>query len=501
TDSLKDSPEPPQTDEQGHYVGPASGVSFLSRIQKRLKVQSPGYLNTSVFNFGDRPLPGQDSSFAILPPRPVAESMVKRYFDFAATTHRFLHRPTIESWLEMLYDTNGSMLYKESARSQTALLFMVFAHSNNYQNFCSSPLPLSARFFAVAEHQLSMEKGEIRLAHIQARLAQCFYLLAQSRLNHCWTLFGITAQLAMALGIHRKSRVDPKTSDRLDYVDLECRKRTFWCAYNLNTYLSAALGRPMTFHDEDIDQALPLCVDDDQIYPGYGTRLIEGSSLLASAPVAQIKLSRIVARVMRSLYGIKSCSTEEHLVFAARFNRDLSEWRDSISYLLDTAGPSALYVKLVLRQRDVLKLAYWHAQILVHRPFLLKSLSSIFSSGREKGTDYLRLRHEEIRMNIQLCIDAAIEITKHINLINNAGELYSTLFFIPYYGFCAVVILYVFSIQRRVETPETCLDCFRLASRCHAQIESIATNGSLMQRYGVVLQELRLEVLRNNTYL
>ncbi|KXH59635.1 finger protein [Colletotrichum salicis] len=32
TDSLRNSPEPPQTDEQGHYVGPASGVSFLSRI-------------------------------------------------------------------------------------------------------------------------------------------------------------------------------------------------------------------------------------------------------------------------------------------------------------------------------------------------------------------------------------------------------------------------------------------------------------------------------------
>lgn len=132
--SLRNSPEPPQTDEQGHYIGPASGVSFLSRIQKRLKVQSSGYLNSSVFNFGDRPLPGQDSSFAILPPKTVAESMVRRYFDFAATTHRFLHRPTIQSWLEELYDTNGFMLYKESARSQTALLFMVFAHSSNYQS-------------------------------------------------------------------------------------------------------------------------------------------------------------------------------------------------------------------------------------------------------------------------------------------------------------------------------------------------------------------------------
>lgn len=132
--SQRNSPEPSQTDEQGHYVGPASGVSFLLRIQKKLQVQSPGYFNMSVFNFGDRPLPGYDSSFAILPPKPLADTMVRRYFDFAATTHRFLHRQSVEAWLDELYDTNGALLYKESARSRTALLFMVFAHSNNYRS-------------------------------------------------------------------------------------------------------------------------------------------------------------------------------------------------------------------------------------------------------------------------------------------------------------------------------------------------------------------------------
>lgn len=135
-----------------------------------------------------------------------------------------------------------------------------------------------------------MEKGQIRLGHVQARLAQCFYLLAQSRLNHCWTLFGMTSHLVMALGIHRKARIDPDTSrNRLDYIDLECGKRTFWCAYNLNTYLSAALGRPMTFHDGDIDQELPLCIDDDQLRPGpTAPSVVVGPSLL-SATIAQVK--------------------------------------------------------------------------------------------------------------------------------------------------------------------------------------------------------------------
>lgn len=134
-----------------------------------------------------------------------------------------------------------------------------------------------------------MEKGEIRLASVQARLQQCFYLLAQSRLNHCWTLFGITAHLVLALGIHRKSRVDPKTLHGIDYIDLECKKRTFWCAYNLNTYLSAALGRPMTFHDDDVDQELPLGVDDDQLRPSSNPPPVVLGPSITSATVAQIK--------------------------------------------------------------------------------------------------------------------------------------------------------------------------------------------------------------------
>ncbi|KAF4472113.1 hypothetical protein FALBO_976 [Fusarium albosuccineum] len=504
--SMRNSPEPSPTDEQGHYVGPASGVSFLLRIQKKLQVQfqSPGYLNSSIFNFGDRPLPGHDSSFAILPPKQLAESMVKRYFDFAATTHRFLHRPSIEAWLEELYETNGAMLYQETARSRTALLFMVFAHSNNYRSQPTSDTKSSiqesaessARFFAVAEHQLSMEKDQIRLAHVQARLAQCFYLLAQSRLNHCWTLFGITAHLAMALGIHRKSRVDVKASNRVDHVDLESRKRTFWCAFNLNTYLSAALGRPMTFHDEDIDQELPLCIDDEQLRFGLTPQPTVSGPSITSATVAQIK---ILARILRALYGIHPRSTEEHFTLAAKFSQDLKEWREHISYLLDTDGSSAMFVKLVLRQRDVLKLAFWHAQILVYRPFLLKSFTSLANYGVDG--DLLSSRQQEMQQNINICIDAATNIIEHIDRIATAGELYSTLFFIPYYGFSAVVILYVYAIQQRAELPETYSRHFRLASKCHAQIEGIATKASLMQRYGVVLQELRLEVLRNNNYL
>lgn len=105
-------------------------------------------------------------------------------------------------------------------------------------------------YFAASENHLLSEKGTIKLTSIQARLAQCFYLLSESRINHCWSLFGTTARLALAIGLNRRRRREMIT----DYVEEECRKRVFWCAYSLDNLLSAALGRPRIFHDEDIDQ-------------------------------------------------------------------------------------------------------------------------------------------------------------------------------------------------------------------------------------------------------
>lgn len=87
------------------------------------------------------------------------------------------------------------------------------------------------------------------------------------------------------MGLHRKRRAEPKT----DLIDHECRKRVFWCAYSLDKYLSSALGRPRSFYDEDIDQQLPTCVNDLDL---YSDRLISSSSKAQSimlAPIAHIK--------------------------------------------------------------------------------------------------------------------------------------------------------------------------------------------------------------------
>lgn len=143
--------------------------------------------------------------------------------------------------------------------------------------------------------------------------------------------------------------------------------------------------------------------------------------------IPKIRLSRILARVLRALYGVQPPSTEDYFTLAAGFTQDLLQWRQGISYLLDADGSAAMYVKLVLRQRDVLKLASCHAQILIYRPFLLKSFTNVVA-GASTSDSLSPTRKQEMQQNIQRCVDAAAQITEQIDDIYAAGELYSTLF-------------------------------------------------------------------------
>lgn len=287
--SLRVSPEPSQTDLQGHYIGPASGVSFLLRVQKRLHQAVTFSQASSIFTFGDAPLPEPDAASCLLMSREEGQELLGRYFDFAVPTHRFLHRPTVEQWLEEFFSTKGVMRDQEDASARKAVLFMVFAQAQVYLPECS-PGEDSARYFLAADQYLLKERGSIRLTSVQARLAQCFYLLGQSRINHCWSLFGTTAHLALAIGLNRNRRGFPSVD--ADRVESECRRRTFWCAYTLDSYLSAALGRPRTFHDDDIDQEMPSTIEDLELMakarPSRTSSQLKQSLMLA--PVAHVRL-------------------------------------------------------------------------------------------------------------------------------------------------------------------------------------------------------------------
>lgn len=140
-------------------------------------------------------------------------------------------------------------------------------------------------FFAAAEQRLSVEPGPVKLESIQARLAQCLYLMGSSRINQAWYIFGTTTQMILAIGLHRKRSHSSAESP----IDAECRKRVFWSAYTLDRYFSVILGRPRVFRDEEIDQELPERVNDaDLATHSVGTKS-SSKQCVSDAPVFHAK--------------------------------------------------------------------------------------------------------------------------------------------------------------------------------------------------------------------
>ena len=62
-----------------------------------------------------------------------------------------------------------------------------------------------------------------------------------------------------------------------------------------------------------------------------------------------------------------------------------------------------------------------------------------------------------------------------------------------YVAFCAVVVLYIFSIQQRTEGQDSWIEYLQTGEKCQNHLAHIATEHSLVQRYIIVLEELRLE--------
>lgn len=116
----------------GQYIGPSSGLTFLVRAQKRLRETASLRREASIFTFGDAPLPNFDTSFFEIPLHAEAVSLMKTYFDFAFPTHRFLHRPTVEGWLDDFYNRRKQVNVPPGTRERNSLVLIMLAHAKLY---------------------------------------------------------------------------------------------------------------------------------------------------------------------------------------------------------------------------------------------------------------------------------------------------------------------------------------------------------------------------------
>lgn len=282
---------------EGQYFDNTSSLTFLHRAWKRLSTQRnrqlPDFLNgvekrQKLTSAGDAPI---NTSFnASLPDRDLAQDMFNFYFDTCVVTYRFMHRNTVQIWLDSMLSNveQGTPLCHGLNSAKAAVIFTIFAivtfrkarvvgRSDMTIDEETRYLQQSDPYLCTATELLESETGLPRLESAQARLIRVLYFLQTSRMNQAWYTFGHALQIISALGLHRRTKrgmrsIGTDSPDAVDYIIFQCRRRTFWVAYTIDLYLGVVLGRPRHFHDEDIDQEWPDCInDEDMVAEGPST--------------------------------------------------------------------------------------------------------------------------------------------------------------------------------------------------------------------------------------
>jgi hypothetical protein len=129
------------------------------------------------------------------------------------------------------------------------------------------------------------------------------------------------------------------------------------------------------------------------------------------------RLARIISGILKDLYGIQLIRPDVRISLAKKHSGELSRWQQGIAHFLEVE--SSLLNPLFQRQSTVLRLAYAHAQILVHRPFLLSNFANL--TRRDYSSRTMNTGTEE---NVMECLKAAMSIAAIVNDMCEGGQIF-----------------------------------------------------------------------------
>lgn len=339
----------------------------------------------------------------------------------------------------------------------------------------------SDELFCEALRLTESETGFPKLESAQARLIKVLYLLMSSRFNRAWYAFGHALQVLSAMRLHRREdHKRPSSAYKRDYIEEQCKKRTFWVAYTLDKYLGVIFGRPRHYHD-DIDQDFPDAVNDEDM---TATGPLESDNdCHIDSLISHAKLAQIAERISREVHSIKVVPDEERLTAAHRLGAELRQWRVSLPPFLGATNPSSLITGF-RRQAMALRMSYSHAVMLAHRPFLLENTV--------RHSDSLRLLARE---SIKECIKGAQSVLEFVDRMAHESRLFRAFWWTHYVCFCALVVVYVWAIQESHNDP-TVAERRKVLDQAEKFLNHLAqatATNSPSRKYSIILQELRAE--------
>ena len=164
------------------------------------------------------------------------------------------------------------------------------------------------KFYVAAMQHVAGVREADPVHNLAATILLVLYHLRSESRNGLWHLTGLAMRTVTDIGLHRKA-----STQLLPPFEAQSRRRLFWSVYSLESILAGTLGRPVSLSDCDIDQPLPLAInDDDRMSDDLSdaeyisrSRRDEGNlAINLSQFVLLSQLHIFEARIQRSIYRV-----------------------------------------------------------------------------------------------------------------------------------------------------------------------------------------------------
>lgn len=347
-------------DKRAGYLGVASGAAMLRllmpdaehrrrRARTRSHAQRPsmtsvptesGWVPTPVWN--DRRIYEIDMDGAI-----------NAYFSLYHLSYPIVCEPTFRAQY-------AQVIARPSGRSWNALAYIVAAIG--IFTTATEPVVQDLDLFEAAKANLSidtLETGNITLVQALALISN--YIQKRGKPNSGYNYLGLSLHMAMGLGMHKEFH-----NWRIAPLQMEIRRRVWWCLYNF--YIGAAItfGRPLAWPTNGIEVALPLNVDDRDL-TNLSTSLPPPRSGLTthSAVSAQSRFHLMTNEIYAKVISLPFPDAQELL--------QMDEERISAWHAIWTIEAAHVDTRFLL-SRCVMEWRYRNLRIIMFRPFVIRKV-------------------------------------------------------------------------------------------------------------------------------
>jgi hypothetical protein len=259
-----------------------------------------------------------------LPNRSLTQLLVQLYNLKVQPMYPALHEPSFAKDVEVVY--NGS-----PDPYQNYIVRMVIAIS--LQKMDTQYAGLADSYYLAALQYLAPVISPMNLRTLQAFALIAEYSLLTPTRTAIYYVMGLAVRLAQSLGINEERTITrTSTGGTADCLEIDMRRRLFWCTFVMELGLSHALGRPsiLATHQDHIDVEFFEAVSDEYITPEGILPGAPRPSLKKWIAIHFFKMRMLQLEIRRKLYQKKRPTPKDDKdIWFLQMNAKLETWRDA----------------------------------------------------------------------------------------------------------------------------------------------------------------------------